>query len=136
MVVDEDAAVRNACVEIARKMGFAVMSAEDVESARAILKHQKIDLMLLDLKAPGGGGLNLIEDIKTLYPETAIVVMTAFATVASAVDAMRIGAGDYLTKPFALEELVAILERAIRRAAATSSATRPRWRRCTAFFQR
>lgn len=112
MVVDEDAAVRNACVEIARKLGFAVVGAEDMDSARAILKHQKIDLMLLDLKVPGGGGLNLIDDIKTLYPETAIVVMTAFATVSSAVEAMRIGAGDYLTKPFALEELVAILERA------------------------
>ncbi len=112
MVVDDDDSVRNACIEIARKMGFAVVGAHDIDAARAILKHQNIDLMLLDLKVPGGGGLSLLEDVKTLYPETSVVVMTAFATVSSAVEAMRIGAGDYLTKPFALEELVAILERA------------------------
>jgi DNA-binding NtrC family response regulator len=112
IVVDDDDSVRNACLEIARTMGFAVVGANDVETARGILKHQKIDLMLLDLKAPGGDGRSLLEDIKTLYPETSVVVMTAFATVSNAVEAMRIGAGDYLTKPFALEELVAILERA------------------------
>jgi len=112
MVVDEDDSVRDACIEIARKMGFAVVGANDIGSARGILKHQKIDLMLLDLKVPGDGGLSLLEDIKTLYPETSVVVMTAFSTVSSAVEAMRMGAGDYLTKPFALEELVAILDRA------------------------
>ena len=86
--------------------------AESATAARAILKHQQIDLILLDLKLPGGGGLALLEQVKTLHPETAVVVMTAFATVSSAVEAMRIGAGDYLTKPFALEELTTVLERA------------------------
>ena len=116
LVVDDDDAVRNACLEIARKMGFAVVGAHDVASARAILKHQKLDLMLLDLKLPGSsggsGGLSLLENVKMLNPETVVIVMTAFATVSSAVEAMRIGAGDYLTKPFALEELVTVLERA------------------------
>jgi two-component system response regulator HydG len=113
LVVDEDDAVRDACAEIARKMKFAVVSARDLSAARALLKHQKVDLLLLDLKAPGAeGGLGLLEEVKAQYPETGIIVMTAFATVSSAVEAMRVGAGDYLTKPFALEELVAILERA------------------------
>ena len=121
LVVDDDEAVRNACLEIAAKLGFAVTGAHDLESARAILKHQKLDLVLLDLKLPGeqpattaGGasGLSLLEEVKSLNPETVVIVMTAFATIASAVEAMRIGAGDYLTKPFALEELVTVLERA------------------------
>ena len=115
MVVDDDEAVRNACAEIARRMGFAVVAAHDVDAARAILVYQKVDLVLLDLKlpsTPGGGGLHLLEEVKSLHPETVIVVMTAFASVASAVEAMKVGAGDYLTKPFALEELVTILERA------------------------
>jgi DNA-binding NtrC family response regulator len=60
---------------------------------------------------PGGGGLPLLEQVKALHPDTAVMVMTAFATVSSAVEAMRIGAGDYLTKPFALEELTTVLER-------------------------
>jgi two-component system response regulator HydG len=112
LVVDDDAAVRRACLRIAEGMGCAVAGAESVLQGKAILKHQKIDVMLLDLKLPDGTGLELLRQVKTLYPETAVVVMTAFATVASAVEAMRIGARDYLTKPFALEELTTVLERA------------------------
>ena len=112
LVVDDDDAVRKACCTIAAGMGFAVMGADSATAARTILKHQTIDLILLDLKLPGGGGLGLLEQVKALHPDTSVVVMTAFASVASAVEAMRIGAGDYLTKPFALEELTTVLERA------------------------
>ncbi|MEO6806128.1 MAG: sigma-54 dependent transcriptional regulator [Edaphobacter sp.] len=112
LVVDDDEAVRKACCRIALGMGFAtVLGAESATAARAILKHQPVDMLLLDLKLPGGGGLPLLEQVKTLHPDTAVIVMTAFATVASAVEAMRIGAEDYLTKPFALEELTKVLER-------------------------
>src|SRR5947209_8220991 len=112
LVVDDDEAVRKACCQIARGMGFAVvLGADSATAARAILKHQRIDVLLLDLKLPGGGGLPLLEQVKALHPDTAVIVMTAFATVSSAVEAMRIGAGDYLTKPFALEELTTVLER-------------------------
>jgi DNA-binding NtrC family response regulator len=112
LVVDDDDAVRKACCSIAAGMGFAVVGADSATAARAILKHQKVDLILLDLKLPGGGGLGLLEQVKALHPDTGVVVMTAFASVSSAVEAMRIGAGDYLTKPFALEELTTVLERA------------------------
>jgi two-component system response regulator HydG len=115
LVVDDDSAVRGACVEIARKMGFAVVSADSLEAARTILKHHRVDLVLLDLKLAGRGGLSLLEEVKTLNPETCVIVMTAFATISSAVEAMRVGATDYLTKPFALEELVTVLERAAER---------------------
>ncbi len=112
LVVDDDDAVRKACCQIAIGMGFAlVLSADSATAARSILQHQRIDLLLLDLKLPGGGGLPLLHQVKTLYPDTAVIVMTAFATVASAVEAMRIGAEDYLTKPFALEELTTVLQR-------------------------
>ncbi len=112
LVVDEDESVRTACAEIAKKMGFVVTVAAETASARTILKHEKMDLLLLDLKSPGAGGLALLEEVKAMQPETSVIVMTAFATVSSAVEAMRVGAGDYLTKPFALDELVEILERA------------------------
>ena len=113
LVVDEDASVRGACCEIAAGMGFVVHGAESVPAAQTILKHQVVDILLLDLKLPSaGGGLALLEEVKLLHPETAVVVMTAFATVSSAVEAMRTGAGDYLTKPFALDELQTMLERA------------------------
>jgi DNA-binding NtrC family response regulator len=113
LVVDDDEPVRRACLEIASSMGLKAVGAGNVFEAQSILKHQTIDLILLDLRLPGPqGGLELLEEVKTLHPETSVVVMTAFATVSSAVEAMRIGAGDYLTKPFALEELTAVLDRA------------------------
>ncbi|QNI38646.1 sigma-54-dependent transcriptional regulator [Edaphobacter albus] len=116
LIVDDDASMLQACSSAAEGSGYAVVSAESVAGARAILKHRKIDVLLLDLKLPDGGGLTLLEQVKTLYPDTAVVVMTAFATVSSAVEAMRIGARDYLTKPFTLEELTTVLERAGQRA--------------------
>jgi DNA-binding NtrC family response regulator len=115
LIVDDDASVRRACAEIAASMGFATQIADSVPSARSVLGRGPVDLVLLDLKLPGGGGLTLLEEIRALHPETIVVVMTAFATVSSAVDAMRIGAGDYLTKPFTLEELSTVLDRAAQR---------------------
>ncbi len=115
LVVDDDAPVRNACAEIATGMGFLTQTADSVPAARSALGQKSVDLLLLDLKLPGGGGLLLLEEVKEKYPETAIVVMTAFATVSSAVEAMRTGANDYLTKPFALDELTNVLERSAKR---------------------
>ncbi len=115
LVVDDDAPIRNACSEIAASLGFATQSADSVATARLALAHSSIDILLLDLKLPGGGGLSLLEDIHAHHPQTIVIVMTAFATVNSAVESMRTGAGDYLTKPFTLEELSTTLERAATR---------------------
>jgi DNA-binding NtrC family response regulator len=115
LVVDDDPPVRNACSEIARSLGFSTQSADSVSTARLVLAHTSIDILLLDLKLPGGGGLSLLEDIRAQHPQTIVVIMTAFATVDSAVESMRTGAGDYLTKPFTLEELSATLDRAAQR---------------------
>jgi len=115
LVVDEDAAVRDACCEIAVKHGFLSHGVSNIPAARELLRGNSIDIILLDLKRPGSPGLELLDQIKALHPETAIIVMTAFATVTSAVEAMRTGATDYLTKPFALDELAAVLERASER---------------------
>ena len=115
LVVDDDTAVRDACAEIARSLGFATDTADSVGAARAVLARGQVDLLLLDLRLPGGGGLSLLEEVRATHPETVVVVMTAFASVGSAVEAMRSGAGDYLTKPFTLEELTTVLERAAQR---------------------
>ncbi|MDE3104325.1 MAG: sigma-54-dependent Fis family transcriptional regulator [Acidobacteriota bacterium] len=117
LVVDDDAAVRRTCVEISSSRGCVVQEAAGLQEAREVLRCHKVDLLLLDLRLPGGSGLSLLEEVRAQHPDTFVVVMTAFATVSSAVEAMRIGAGDYLTKPFAMEELVAVLERGARRVA-------------------
>ena len=115
LVVDDDAAIRTAVSDIARNLGYAVSSVDDANGARTALKAHMADIVLLDLKLPGGGGLPLVEEIRTVYPETVVVVMTAYATVSSAVEAMRTGASEYLTKPFTMDELSDVLERASER---------------------
>ncbi|HTU49917.1 MAG TPA: response regulator, partial [Acidobacteriaceae bacterium] len=115
LVVDDDAAIRTAVSDIARNHGFVVSSVDDANGARTALKAHMADIVLLDLKLPGGGGLPLVEEIRTIYPETVVVVMTAYATVSSAVEAMRTGASEYLTKPFTMDELSDVLERASER---------------------
>jgi two-component system response regulator HydG len=117
LVVDDDAPVRRACAEIAAGMGFVVRTADAVAPARAALLQSPADILLLDVKLPGGGGLQLLEEVRALYPRTVVVIMSAFATVDSAVEAMRIGAGDYLTKPFTMAELSGILERSAQQVA-------------------
>jgi len=131
LVVDDDAPMRKACCEIASGMGFVPLSAGSAMEARTLLEQQPVDMLLLDLKLPGGGGLKLLNDVRTHYPKTGVVVMTAFATVSSAVEAMRIGAGDYLTKPFAPEELTSVLERSSLRLYFDLDSRRLRERLCT-----
>ncbi len=86
-----------------------------IAAARTLLRDQAVDILLLDLRAPLGEGLGLLNEIKALNPGLVVVVMTAYATVPAAVEAMRTGAADYLTKPFAMDELAAVLERAAER---------------------
>ena len=123
LVVDEDAAIRSACCEIATDLGFVPQTVSSIEAARTLLRDQGIDVLLLDLRAPLDEGLGLLHEIKALNPGLVVVVMTAYATVPAAVEAMRTGAADYLTKPFAMDELAAVLERAVER---TWTATRRR----------
>jgi two-component system response regulator HydG len=115
LIVDDDKPVRDACAEIAAHLGFLVKLADSVAAAREIIAASPIDLVLLDLKMPGISGLTLLEEIRLHRPEAVVIIMTAFATVSSAVAAMRIGAGDYLTKPFSIDELSTVIERAARR---------------------
>ena len=114
LVVDEDAAVRSACCEIATSLGYVSAGVPGLNTARELMRGNAIDILLLDLRAPVAAGLELLEEVKTLHPSTAVIVMTAFATVNSAVEAMRTGATDYLTKPFAIDEISSVLERAQR----------------------
>ncbi|MGC2401162.1 MAG: sigma-54 dependent transcriptional regulator [Acidobacteriaceae bacterium] len=126
LVVDEDAAIRSACCEIASDLGLVPQTISGIEAARSVLRDQGIDILLLDLRAPLEEGLSLLHEIKALNPSLVVVVMTAFATVPAAVEAMRTGAADYLTKPFATDELTAVLERAMERRTTESESRRLR----------
>jgi two-component system response regulator HydG len=112
LVVDADAAVRSACAEIAASLGYVVESTGDLDQARSLLRGHTADILLVNLPAASNEGLELVSEVKLLYPDTSVIAMTAAGSVNAAVEAMRCGAGDYLTKPFAMDELSTVLDRA------------------------
>lgn len=112
LVVDSDAAVRSACAEIATSLGYAVQSTSDLAQARSLVRGHAADILLVNLPYGGYQALDLVSEVKVLHPATAVIAMTASSSVNAAVEAMRRGAADYLTKPFAVDELSAVLERA------------------------
>ena len=105
LVVDADSAVRSACAEIAASLGYAVESTGDLGQARSLLRGRAADILLVNLPPGASLGLELVSEVKLLYPQTAVIAMTSSASVNAAVEAMRCGASDYLTKPFAIDEL-------------------------------
>jgi DNA-binding NtrC family response regulator len=112
LVVDADPAVRSACAEIACSLGYVVEETGDMGQARSLMRSHAADIVLLNLPNGGANGLELVSEVKLLYPHTAIIAMTASSSVGTAVEAMRCGASDYLAKPFAVNELSGVLDRA------------------------
>lgn len=111
LVVEDERSVRECCREVARSLGFSTQVAESRDEAYRALENTSVDVVLLDLRLPGNNGLEVLREIKRRRPETVVIVMTGFATVQSAVQAMKLGAYDYVTKPFNFEELRMELER-------------------------
>jgi len=112
LVVDSDAAMRSACAEIAATLGYAAEDTRNLEQARSLLRGQAVDILLVNLPWGNSQGVDLVSEVKLLYPQISIIAMTASGSVNAAVEAMRCGASDYLTKPFAIDELSAVLDRA------------------------
>src|SRR5438067_1472815 len=111
MIVDDEGAMREVCRAMGQSLGFHTSIADSAENAYRQLDAQSIDVVLLDLKLPGVGGLEALHQIKTRRPDAVIVMVTGYGTVQSAVQAMKNGAYDYFTKPFSLDELKLLLER-------------------------
>jgi len=96
------------------RAGFQVVTAADGTEALSSLKDAPFDLMLTDQRMPSMDGLELLERVRRTRPELPIILMTAYGTVSTAVEAMKRGASDYLTKPFERDELLVVVEKAIR----------------------
>src|ERR1700693_2913676 len=111
LIVDDERAIREVCREVAQSLGFNTAVADSAEHAYRMLDSQNIDVVPLDLKLPGAGGLDALHQIGERKPDAVIVVVTGYGTVQSAVQAMKNGAYDYVTKPFSMEELRLLLER-------------------------
>lgn len=111
LIIDDERAIREACREVAQSLGFSTQVADSAEQAYRALELQNFDAVLLDLRLPGAGGLDALRRIKERRPEAIVIVVTGYGTVQSAVQAMKNGAYDYVTKPFSVDELKLLLER-------------------------
>ena len=111
LIVDDERSIREACREIAQSLGFSAHIADSAEQAFRALELQAFDVVLLDLRLPGSGGLDALRRIRERRPDTLVVVVTGYGTVQSAVQAMKNGAYDYVTKPFSVDELKLLLDR-------------------------
>jgi len=111
LVVDDEQSIRRLCMTIGTSLGFACAEAESAESALARLDTEPPDLVLTDLKLPNRSGVELLRQIRTLLPRTEIAIMTGHGSIESAVDAMKLGAYDYIEKPFRVEKMRMLLQR-------------------------
>jgi DNA-binding NtrC family response regulator len=111
LIVDDERAVREAAREAALVLGYRAAASDSLDQAMRLLESQSIDVVLVDMKLPGASGLEILRQIKSRRPDIEVIVITGHGTVESAVQAMKAGAYDFMTKPFSLEELKLLLER-------------------------
>jgi len=113
LLVDDDRAMREMLRALFESNGYAVAEAESTESALEQAANLEFDVVLSDIRMPGRSGLQLVSELRRLRPQTPVVLMTAFGSMESAVEAMRVGAQDYITKPFESEAVLLTLRRVL-----------------------
>jgi len=115
LIIDDEESMRDSCSLILKKDGYNIESAEDGNRGLEKIKTVKPDLVLIDLKMPGLSGFEVLDEVKLIDPEIIPVVITGYATVESAVEAMKRGAYDFLPKPFTPQEFRIIIKRGLER---------------------
>ena len=113
LVVDNEKSMRDFLTIVLEKEGYHVSVAENGELAAQRLEKEIFDLVISDIKMPKVGGIELLKKVKELHPGTVVLMMTAFASTENAIEAMKEGAYDYLTKPFKIEEVKLIIRNAL-----------------------
>ncbi len=113
LVVDDEPVIRRALVERLEEEGFHAVGAGSLAHARTALANEPVDAMLLDLKLKDGDGLDLLEEVRRTRAELPVIVVSAFGDSARAIRAMKLGAFEYVTKPFDTDALLATIARAV-----------------------
>jgi len=115
LVVDDSTLIRTSMIEELSTLGYPNYSASSVEEAEKILKEKNIDLVLLDLMLPGMSGMEYLEKLKNQKEDIIVIIMTAYESVETAVNAIERGAYDYVIKPVEPSHLELIIKRALKR---------------------
>ncbi|MFC1652969.1 response regulator, partial [Planctomycetota bacterium] len=115
LVIDDEESMRDSCCQVLTQSGYRVETAEDGDTGLRKVRQIKPDLVLVDLKMPGINGMELLEKIEDIDPEIVSVVITGYATIESAVEAMKRNAYDFLPKPFTPDQLRIVIRRGLER---------------------
>lgn len=113
LVIDDEQVMRDGCKRILSKRGWGVVLARDGQEGLDYLKKNHFDIMLLDLKMPGLSGMEVLGEVNRIDPNVLVIIITGYATVESAVEAMKIGAYDFISKPFSPDQLIIVVNRAL-----------------------
>jgi two-component system response regulator HydG len=113
LVIDDDAEMCGLLSDVLKGEGFSVLAIGESLEAFRILRKEEFDVIITDLKMKGLKGLDLLEEAKKVAPLTPVIIITAFGTIQSAIQAMKLGAYDYITKPFQIDELVLTVKKAL-----------------------
>ena len=113
LVVDDDARMRDLVAKVLAREGYAVRSLPRGQDVLQALEEGPVDLIISDIRMPEMDGLTLLQEVKRLAPETSVLLMTAFGSIDTAVQAIKAGAYDYLTKPFKMDEVITVVRRAM-----------------------
>lgn len=112
LVVDDDSIFRTRICQAFRERGFDVREAPDGETALALCREEPPEFAVVDLRMPGIGGLEVVREMRAIEPATQIVVLTGYGSIATALEAVRLGAVHYLTKPADPEDILSAFARA------------------------
>src|ERR1700675_747649 len=115
LVVDDEEGMREFLTVLLEKQGHRVIVASDGEQALQLVAEQTPDLVISDLRMPNVDGIGLLAGIRKQYPELPVILVTAYASSDSTIQAMRLGADDYITKPFRIDEIRLVVEKALAR---------------------
>lgn len=116
LVADDDESVRDVVADVITREGYPVETAVDGNDALTRILHGRYHLIITDLKMPGSSGLEILKRSLSLDPDTSVIIITAYATLQSALEAVKEGAYDYVTKPFRLDEMLVTVSNAFKRA--------------------
>src|SRR3989304_9013217 len=115
LVGDDEQGMREFLTMLLEKQGHRVITAADGEQALRLVAEQPPDLVISDLRMPNVDGIGLLAGIRAQHPELPVILVTAYASSDSTIQAMRLGADDYMTKPFRIEEIRLVVEKALAR---------------------
>ena len=113
LIVEDEINMRRTLASVLKRKGYMVRGAGDGVESLNLLKQEDFDLILTDIRMPNMDGVELLKNVRKINPEIIVIVMTAYGSIENAVECMKLGATDYVTKPFSMDEIQVKIEKAL-----------------------